>query len=69
MSAEFTTVFARRSTKASSPKEGGVIVESMRSPIAKDAYHSFNKWRSGRSVYSETFNVDGSVAATLTFNL
>ena len=38
-------------------------------PVAKDAYHSFNKWRSGRSVYSETFNIDGSEAATLTFNL
>jgi hypothetical protein len=50
-------------------EEGGVIVESMRSPVAKDAYHSFNKWRSGRSVYSETFNIDGSEAATLTFNL
>lgn len=50
-------------------EEGGVIVTSMRSPVAKDAYHSFNKWRSGRSVYSETFNIDGSEAATLTFNL
>lgn len=50
-------------------EEGGVIVTSMRSPVAKDAYHSFNRWRSGRSVYSETFNVDGSEAATLTFNL
>lgn len=50
-------------------EEGGVIVESMRSPVAKDAYHSFNKWRSGRSVYSETFDIDGSEAATLQFNL
>lgn len=50
-------------------EEGGVIVTSMRSPVAKDAYHSFNKWRSGRSVYSETFNIDGSEAASLTFNL
>jgi len=50
-------------------EEGGVIVESFRTPVAKDAYHSFNKWRSGRSVYSETFCLDGSEAATLTFNL
>lgn len=50
-------------------EEGGVIVTSMRSPVAKDAYHSFNKWRSGRSVYSETFNIDGSEAVTLQFNL
>lgn len=50
-------------------EEGGVIVTTMRSPVAKDAYHSFNKWRSGRSVYSETFNIDGSEAASLTFNL
>ena len=50
-------------------EEGGVIVESMRSPVAKDAYHSFNKWRSGRSVYSQTFDIDGSEAASLQFNL
>jgi hypothetical protein len=50
-------------------EEGGVIVTSMRSPVAKDAYHSFNRWRAGRSVYSETFNLDGSEAASLTFNL
>lgn len=50
-------------------EEGGVIVTSMRSPVAKDAYHSFNKWRAGRSVYSETFDTDGSEAATLQFNI
>lgn len=48
---------------------GGVIVTSMRSPVAKDAYHSFNKWRSGRSVYSETFNRDGSDAARMQINI
>lgn len=50
-------------------EEGGVIVESMRSPVAKDAYHSFNKWRAGRSVYSQQFDLDGSMAGSLTFNL
>lgn len=50
-------------------EEGGVIVTSMRSPVAKDAYHSFAKYRSGRSVYSESFRSDGSQAASLQFNL
>lgn len=50
-------------------EEGGVIVESLRTPVAKDAYHSFNRWRSGRSVYSETFRLDGSEAARVSFNL
>src|SRR5690606_18480216 len=48
-------------------EEGGVIVTCMRSPVAKDAYHSFEKYRAGRSVYSETFRADGSEAATLQF--
>lgn len=50
-------------------EEGGVLVTSMRAPVAKDAYHSFERYRSGRSVYSETFRADGSEAATLKFNL
>lgn len=50
-------------------EEGGVIVSCMRTPVAKDAYHSFERYRSGRSVYSETFRSDGSEAATLQFNL
>lgn len=50
-------------------EEGGVIVTCMRTPVAKDAYHSFERYRSGRSVYSETFRSDGSEAATLQFNL
>lgn len=50
-------------------EEGGVIVTSMRSPTARDAYHSFNRWRAGRSVYSETFSSDGKVASSVTFNL
>lgn len=50
-------------------EEGGVLVTSMRSPVAKDAYHSFARYRAGRSVYSDTFRFDGSEAATLKFNL
>lgn len=50
-------------------EEGGVIVTCMRSPVAKDAYHSFERYRAGRSVYSETFRADGTEAATLSFNL
>lgn len=50
-------------------EEGGVIVTCMRTPVAKDAYHSFERYRAGRSVYSETYRSDGSEAATLQFNL
>ncbi|MGN6147082.1 hypothetical protein [Rhizobium sp.] len=50
-------------------EEGGVIVTSMRSPVAKDAYHSFNRWRSGRSIYSEIFSLDGLEAGRLQFNI
>ncbi|MCZ4270872.1 hypothetical protein [Maritalea porphyrae] len=50
-------------------EEGGVIVTSMRSPVAKDAYHSFSKYRSGRSVYTETFNINGSMAGTTQINI
>jgi hypothetical protein len=48
---------------------GGVIVTSMRSPAARDAYHSFEKYRSGRSVYSETFSSDGKSSSGATVNL
>ena len=40
-------------------EEGGVRVWSLRTPTAKDAYHSWNKWRSGRSMYSDTYTLDG----------
>lgn len=50
-------------------EDGGVIVTCMRTPVAKDAYHSWERYRSGRSVYSETFRRDGSEAATLQFNI
>lgn len=50
-------------------EDGGVVVTSMRSPVARDAYHSFAKYRAGRSVYSETFDADGSKAATVQINL
>lgn len=50
-------------------EEGGVIVTSMRSPVAKDAFHSFEKYRAGRSVYSESFRADGKEVAELKFNL
>lgn len=50
-------------------EEGGVIVTCMRTPVAKDAYHSFERYRAGRSVYSETFRFDGTEAASLQFNL
>jgi DNA repair exonuclease SbcCD nuclease subunit len=50
-------------------EEGGVIVSSMRTPVAKDAYHSFEKYRAGRSVYSETFNINGSMAGTTQINI
>lgn len=50
-------------------EEGGVIVTSMRSPVARDAYHSFEKYRAGRSVYSETFDLDGKMASSVTVNI
>lgn len=65
----YRKVFTGHIHHESKIEEGGVIVESMRSPVAKDAYHSFQRYRAGRSVYSETFRLDGSEAATLTFNL
>jgi len=48
---------------------GGVILKCLRTPVAKDAYHAWGPWRSGRSVYSETFNFDGTQAAALQFNI
>lgn len=48
---------------------GGVIVESLRSPVAKDAYHSFAGYRAGRSVYSYTFWTDGSRMAKMEFEI
>lgn len=48
---------------------GGVIMKCLRTPAAKDAYHAWGPWRSGRSVYSETFRRDGTEAASLQFNL
>ena len=50
-------------------EEGGVLVTSMRSPVAKDAYHSFSKYRSGRSVYSDTYEVSGRMASSVKVNL
>lgn len=50
-------------------EEGGVLVTSMRSPVAKDAYHSFSKYRSGRSVYSDTYDVSGRMASSVKVNL
>lgn len=50
-------------------EDGGVVVTCMRTPVKKDAFHSWEGYRSGRSVYSETYRADGSEAATLTFNL
>lgn len=48
---------------------GGVVVESLRSPVAKDAYHTFAGYRAGRSVYSYTFWTDGSRMAKMEFEL
>lgn len=48
---------------------GGVVVESLRSPVAKDAYHSFAGYRAGRSVYSYTFWTDGSRMAKQEFEI
>jgi len=53
----------------SAVEEGGVVVTSMRSPVAKDAYHSFSKYRSGRSVYSDTYDVTGRMASSVKVNL
>ncbi|QTN02454.1 hypothetical protein GTN27_04405 [Ochrobactrum sp. EEELCW01] len=50
-------------------EEGGVLVTSLRSPVAKDAYHSFSKYRSGRSVYSDTYDVSGRMASSVKVNL
>lgn len=48
---------------------GGVLVTSMRSPVAKDAWHTFEGYRSGRSVYSDTYDVSGKMAASVKVNL
>ena len=48
---------------------GGVVVESLRSPVAKDAYHSFEGYRAGRSVYAYTFWTDGSRMARHEFEI
>lgn len=48
---------------------GGVIVETLRSPVAKDAYHSFEGYRAGRSVYGYTFWLDGSRMAKQEFEI
>lgn len=48
---------------------GGVVVESLRSPVMRDAYHSFEGYRAGRSVYSYTFWIDGSRSAKVEFEL
>lgn len=50
-------------------EEGGVIVESMRAPVAKDAYHASAKYRSGRSIYSETFSKSGREVGRVSINL
>jgi len=50
-------------------EEGGVIVTSMRSPVAKDAFHSFDKWRSGRTVYSDTYSLDGKTTLSFALNI
>ncbi len=48
---------------------GGVIVETLRSPVAKDAWHSFEGYRAGRSVYGYTFWLDGSRMAKQEFEI
>lgn len=48
---------------------GGVVVESLRSPVAKDAWHSFEGYRAGRSVYAYTFWTDGSRMARHEFEI
>lgn len=48
---------------------GGVVVESLRSPVAKDAYHSFEGYRAGRSVYAYTFWTDGKRMARHEFEI
>lgn len=48
---------------------GGVVVESLRSPVAKDAHHSFEGYRSGRSVYAYTFWTDGTRMARHEFEI
>jgi hypothetical protein len=48
---------------------GGVIVESLRSPVAKDAWHSFEGYRAGRSVYAYTFWTDGTRMARHEFEI
>lgn len=53
----------------SAVEEGGVLVTSMRSPVMKDAYHSFSKYRAGRSVYSDTYDIAGGMAASVKVNL
>ncbi|MBE0561860.1 MAG: hypothetical protein IH622_13740 [Ochrobactrum anthropi] len=50
-------------------EEGGVIVCSLRTPVAKDAYHSFAKYRSGRTVYSDTYEIDGSGMTSASINI
>lgn len=50
-------------------EDGGVIVESLRTPVAKDAYHSFERYRSGRSVYAETFDRSGEDVSRVSVNI
>lgn len=50
-------------------EEGGVVVTSLRSPVAKDAYHSFEKYRAGRSVYADTYARSGKKVSSVTVNI
>lgn len=47
----------------------GVVVETLRSPVAKDAWHSFQGYRAGRSMYGYTFWLDGSRTAKVEFEI
>ncbi len=50
-------------------EEGGVRVFSLRTPTPKDAYHSWEKYRAGRSVYSDTYSLDGRFHTRETMDL
>lgn len=65
----FRKIFTGHVHHESKREHGGVIVESLRAPIHKDAFHAAERYRSGRSLYSETFSKSGEMATRVQVNL
>lgn len=66
---DYRKVYTGHIHHESKVEEGGVIVESMRAPVAKDAYHAGARYRSGRSISSETYAKDGGNVSRVSINL